>query len=196
MFDRLTSEVSLSILIAILSIMTAFASYQSAAIDSTSGDNRATAMSILADSNYDSMWELSSLQDDLFFLNQAVLYADIDPEFADIAFENMTEGAQLAFGSEDEEALNTFFAESFSGSNDKWDEAQARLASAAEDSNRATAYQLTVMIMAVGVSFAAWASLAEEKGLSRRVFTLLSILCLIIGTIQMLSIPPNLVVIG
>jgi hypothetical protein len=72
------------------------------------------------------------------------------------------------------------------------DEAAA-FAIAAHDSNRAVAYQLSVLIMAVGLSFAAWASLAGEENKIRIVFLVLSLIALTIGLIHMFSIPGPLV---
>ena len=69
------------------------------------------------------------------------------------------------------------------------EEEEVAFDSAAHDSNRAVAYPLSVLIMAVGLSFAAWASLAGEENKIRIVFPVLSLIVLTIGLVHMFSVP-------
>jgi hypothetical protein len=49
--------------------------------------------------------------------------------------------------------------------------------------------QLVLMIMALGLAFAAWASLMKDESNSRKFFGLLAIITLIIGLFAYLAVP-------
>ena len=59
--------------------------------------------------------------------------------------------------------------------------------------NRGDGLQLVMLIMALGLAFAAWASLVKEESNMRLVFSLLAILTLVSGLITYLGVPTVIV---
>jgi len=70
-----------------------------------------------------------------------------------------------------------------------WEESDTNFETAGQWDNRGDGLQLVVLIMALGLAFAAWASLMKEENNMRAVFAVLSIVMLVYGTITYLGVP-------
>lgn len=179
----------LAFLIATLSMLTAYAAYKSAEIDSTSTDNYFLAQSHLNDAN--SLY-LERGQDIIYDFNaydSHIIYQDSNPEISDYYFDQLSDEALASMERPDGPFDREYYDAMYIEPKTILEEEEFVFDNAAHDSNRAVAYQLTVLIMAVGLSFAAWASLADEKNNLRPVFLVLSLITLVVGLIQMFSIP-------
>jgi hypothetical protein len=181
---------ALSVLIALLSVITAYAAYQSAAIDSTSTDNYFLAQSHLNDSNafylergQDIIYDFTTF--DSYIAHDILGNEELSEYYYDQLSEEFLESADREEGPFDDGYFDAIYEDAHATLGER-DEAFAK---ATHDSNRAVAYQLTVLIMAVGLSFAAWASLSEANKQVRFIFTFLSTAALIIGLGQMVIIP-------
>jgi predicted outer membrane protein len=186
----LTFNTILSFLIAILSVITALAAYRAAAIDSTSTDNYFLAQSYLNDSNalyleqgQDIVYDFSTY--DAYVANDILGNEELSGYYYDQLSDELLAGMEREEGPFDD----TYYTAMYKDAQETLELGEETFDSAAHDSNRAVAYQLTVLIMAVGLSFAAWASLSEKNKQVRFIFTVLSVVALVIGLGQMLSIP-------
>ncbi len=182
-------ETLLALIIAVLSVFTAYAAFKSAEIDSTSTDNYFLAQSYLNDAN--SLY-LERGQDIIYDFNaydSYNIYQEERPEISDYYYDQLSDEAIASMERPSGPFDQTYYDEMYIEPTSILEDEEIAFTSAAHDSNRAVAYQLTVRILAVGLSFAAWASLAEKENRLRNIFLGLSILALIIGLVQMLSIP-------
>lgn len=189
MLKWLTLNTVLSCLIATLSIVAAFAAYRAAIVDSTSTDNYFLAQSYLNDSNalyleqgQDIIYDFSAF--DAYVAHDILGNSELSDYYYDQLSDELLEGMDREEGPFDQVYYDAMYAEA----HDTLAFGKETFGKAAHDSNRAVAYQLTVLIMAVGLSFAAWASLAEKQKQTRFMFTMLSVATLAIGLGQMLTI--------
>lgn len=70
-----------------------------------------------------------------------------------------------------------------------WDESDANFELAGQWDNRGDGLQLVMLVMALGLAFAAWASLLKEESNMRLVFSAFAIVTLVIGVITYLNVP-------
>ena len=82
-----------------------------------------------------------------------------------------------------------YYDEMYADANAYFDESDANFAKAGEWNDRGDGLQVVLMIVALGLAFAAWASLLKEESNMRVLFALFALLTLVIGIIQYLAIP-------
>jgi len=70
-----------------------------------------------------------------------------------------------------------------------FDDSDANFGTAGEWNNRGDGLQIVLSIMALGLAFAAWASLLKEDSNMRLLFALFAVIALVIGVIQYLGLP-------
>jgi len=188
----LGNEVVLGLLIALLSVLTAVASYQGALADGAQNDFEIQGMKSLNDGNVlylesNQIWIQDDGNYDNWYINQ-----DISPDIAAYYEGNFTEllaGAIERNGADeypiDDEYVNELYADAY----ELFDESDASFQTANDWNGRGDQLQLVLTIMAIGLAFAAWASLNKEESNLRGFFSLLAIVSLIIGLIVYLSVP-------
>ena len=188
----LGNEVVLGLLIALLSVLTAVASYQGALADGAQNDFEIQGMKNLNDGNVlylesNQIWIQDDGNYDNWYINQ-----DISPDIAAYYEGNFTEllaGAIERNGADeypiDDEYVNELYADAY----ELFDESDASFQTANDWNGRGDQLQLVLTIMAIGLAFAAWASLNKEESNLRGFFSLLAIVSLIIGLIVYLSVP-------
>ena len=82
-----------------------------------------------------------------------------------------------------------YYHEMYATSTDLFDQSEAAYNKATEWDERGDGLQLVMLIMALGLAFAAWASLAKEESNMRLVFALFAIITLVAGVIQFFLVP-------
>jgi hypothetical protein len=70
-----------------------------------------------------------------------------------------------------------------------WDASDTNFELAGQWNERGDGLQLVMLIMALGLAFAAWASLVKEESNMRLLFSILAILTLVAGVIVYLGVP-------
>jgi hypothetical protein len=192
-FDRLGwlgSELVLGLLIGILSIGTAGASYQSSMADSDQTKYNVQAMQMLTDANSDYLTANQNIiQDytnyDSFYLNQD------KPDLSEYYKANFSEELTAGMGrSQDEPFDEPYYTAMYAEPEQKFTDADALFKKAEDFNTRGDQFQLVVLITAVGLAFAAWASLLDEKKKMRLLFGGLSIITFVIAIIAYLQVPP------
>jgi hypothetical protein len=175
----LGSDLILGFLVAFLSVLTALAAYLGAGADSNESDLNVEGQKQLTEANS-------------FYLeaNQFVLYdytmydgwyvAD-DPDIADYFFGNfsieLTDSMDRPEGPFDDQ----YYDEMYGDADGLYDEALDYFDQAQAAGERAIRMQLLVLIFAVGLALAAYASLLQLGNLIRVVFTFASMLALFLG---------------
>ena len=184
----LGSEIVLGSLIAILSIFTAFASWQGSIADSKQSEHELMAMQHLNDGNAE---YLSANQ---FIVYDYTMYdgwyTTSDPVHEEYYQNSYSESLQNALAADpenpfSEEYYDSMYAEAYS----YWADFDTDSETAGQWNERGDDLQLVMLIMALGLAFAAWASLGKEESNMRSLFSLLAIITLVMGVIWYLNVP-------
>lgn len=182
----LGSEVFLGTLIALLSILTALASWQSSVADSNQSAFELKAMENLNNGNAE---YISANQYIIYDYNMYDgWYTADDPELAEYYQSSYTQELQdaLAVNPEDpfsDEYYDTMFAEAYA----YWEEFESNMQIAAQWNQRGDELQMVMLIMAVGLAFVAWASLLGPESRMRMLFSIMALLTLIGGVIMIMA---------
>jgi hypothetical protein len=195
LFEKLRflgSELILGTLIAVLSVSTAYASYQGAMADSEQNKFEIAGMKALNDGNAEYLsGNQTWIQDDGNYDNWYINY-ETNPDIAAYYEGNFTEELTAAIerngGDEypmDEQYVESIYAEA----NNYWEESDTSFGIAGQWDDKGDLLQLVVLIMALGLTFAAWASLLKDESKMRVLFAVFSILMFVYGLITFLTIP-------
>jgi hypothetical protein len=184
----LGSEIVLGTLIAILSVFTALASFQGAMADSKQNEFEISGMKNLNDGN------ASYLEANQFIVYDYTMYdgwyTTDDEEKAAYYEENYSEQliADLA-ANPDNPFSEAYYEAMYAEANDYWDESDTSFELAGQYDEKGDALQLVMLLMALGLAFAAWASLLKEESNMRIIFALASIIVFIYGIVTYLGVP-------
>jgi len=184
----LGNEIALGTLIALLSVLTALASWQGSIADSKQSEYELLAMQNLNDGNAE---YLSANQ---FIVYDYTMYdgwyiTDSEDQAAYYEF-NFSKTLQNAIATDpdnpfSDEYYDTMHATAY----EYWDSFDANSEVAGQWNNRGDGLQLVMLIMALGLAFAAWASLLKEDSHMRLLFSTFAVLTLIAGIVTYLGVP-------
>ena len=186
--DRLTSEVVLGTLVVILSVFTAYVAYQGALMDSASSGHEVEAQRVLANSNTDYLLANQTAILDYQTYDNYRVNLDVDDFAADYYRGNFSEELEKAIERPDGPFDDAYYEELFGEAEAELDRAFEIYDLAGEEGDKADAYQQVMLILAVGLSFAAWASLVAEGNRMRLVFTVLAVVAFVGGLIRYLTL--------
>jgi hypothetical protein len=184
----LGNEVVLGTLIAVLSVFTAVASFQGSLADSKQNENEVKGMQSLNDGNAE---YISANQ---FIVYDYTMY---DGWYtADTA--DKEEYYQTSYSAELQESIaanpddpfsEVYYDSMLASANALWTESDTAFETASQWDNRGDGLQLVVLLMALGLAFAAWASLLKEESNMRLLFSALAVIMLVFGVISYLNVP-------
>lgn len=179
---KLGSDLMLGFLVAFLSVLTALAAYQGSIADSQESDLNVAGQKQLTEAN---SFYLETNQFVLYDYNMYDgWYVTEDPDIADYFYANFSEeliaSMDRSEGPFDDEYYDSMYADAdslYDEALDYFDQAQAA-------GERAIQMQLVVLIFAVGLALAAYASLIKPEKRIRAVFAIASTLAFIMGLIS------------
>ena len=180
-------DVVLAFIISILSILTAYASYQATWLDNVSNDNAILAQALLTDSNLDSIRRTFDSMRDIRLADNYETLLNSEPMRAIANFELMSEEA-LASWERSDSFDEIYWDEIYGYSEDLFEEHITILEEAERDGNRAISYQRIVLTMAIALSFAAWASFSDEMSRIQLVFVAFATIGALIGLGQLIQL--------
>ena len=184
----LGSEVALGALIAILSIFTAFASWQGSVADSKQSEHELKAMQHLNDGNAEYLSANQFIVYDFTMYDGWYTADTADKE--EYYQASYSEPLQTAIAADPENPFSEEYYENmYAIAYDYWDQFDTDSEIAGQWNNRGDGLQLVMLIMALGLAFAAWASLGKEESNMRSLFSLLAIITLVIGVGYYLLVP-------
>jgi hypothetical protein len=186
----LSNEFVLGALITLLSIFTAVASYQGAMADSEQSKNELMGMKFQNDGNAEYLTANQQVSQDYTYFDNWYLNQETNPDIAEYYQNDFSESLQSAIA-RDENAVwdEQYYDEMYATSTDLFDQSEAAYNKATEWDDRGDQLQLVMLIMALGLAFAAWASLAKEESNMRLVFAIFAIITLVAGVIQFFLVP-------
>lgn len=184
----LGNEILLGTLIALLSIFTAFASWQGSIADSKQSEHELLAMQDLNDGNAE---YLSANQFIVYDYTMYDGWYTTDSEDKAAYYEaSYSEELQTALATDPENPFSDAYYDAMRATAyDYWASFDANSETAGQWNNRGDGLQLVMLIMALGLAFAAWASLLKEESSMRLLFSAFALITLIAGVITYLGVP-------
>lgn len=186
-----SNEIFLGTMIAILSVFTAFASYQGAMSDSEQNKYEILGMQQLNDGNAEYLRANQDITQDYNYFDNWYLNVDERPEIGSYYEENFSEALTAAFerdqGVWDDEYYNEMYADATS----LWDESDTNFDLASQYDERGDQLQLVMLITALGLAFVAWASLLGAESNMRVFFAILGAIALAAGIFAYLTLVPS-----
>jgi hypothetical protein len=185
----LGNEIILGTLIALLSVFTAYASWQGSIADSKQNESEVKAVQELNDGNAE---YLSANQFIVYDYTMYDGWYTTDSEDKAAYYESSySDELQNAIATNPDEPFSEAYYEAmYASANDYWEQSDANYELAGQFDNRGDGLQLVMLIMALGLAFAAWASLLKEEGRMRLLFALFAAITLIAGLITYLVAVP------
>jgi hypothetical protein len=166
------------------------ASYQGAMADSEQSKNELMGMKFQNDGNAEYLTANQQVSQDYTYFDNWYLNQETNPDIAAYYQNDFSESLQSAIA-RDENAVwdEQYYDEMYATSTDLFDQSEAAYNKATEWDDRGDQLQLVMLIMALGLAFAAWASLAKEESNMRLVFAIFAIITLVAGVIQFFLVP-------
>jgi hypothetical protein len=184
----LASEILLGTLVAILSVMTAWAAYLGALSDSAEGDANVEAQKILSLSNTEFLRANQDIVQDYTMYDGYYINLDRDPELADYYEANFSDELLASLERDSGPFDDPYYDAIYAEADSTYDEAGAKFDQAQQAGERANRFQLAGLIFAVGLALAAWASIIRAESSLRPVFSIISLVTLSYGAVMFFSL--------
>ncbi|MBI5839361.1 MAG: hypothetical protein HZB19_04605 [Chloroflexi bacterium] len=186
----LGNEILLGTMIAVLSVFTAVASYQGSMADSDQNKSELEGMQLLNDGNAEYLTANQQVSQDYTYFDNWYLNQDERPDIAEYYQNDFSESLQAAI-ERDPDAVwdDQYYEEMYAISTDLFDQSEAAFSKGAEWDERGDALQGVMLILALALAFAAWASLMKDESNMRILFALFSVIMFVWGVIAFLNVP-------
>lgn len=186
----LGNEILLGMLITVLSVFTAIASYQGALADGNQNDAEIQGMQALNDGNAEYLTENQNISQDYTYYDNWYLNQDSNPEAADYYQFNFSQQLQDAIARDPNTVWDDqYYTNMAATSSELFATSETDFILASNWNERGDWLQLVLTIMAIGLAFAGWASINKEESNLRAFFSLFSIITLIIGLFYFFATP-------
>jgi hypothetical protein len=186
----LGNEIILGTLIALLSVFTAVASLQGSVADGKQNDFEILGMKSLNDGNAEYLRSNQDITQDYNYFDNWYLNLDERPDVAEY-YQGSFSQALLDAVDRNPDAVwdDQYYEAVYADANAYFDDSDANFEIAGQWNDRGDRLQLVLMIMALGLAFAAWASLLKAEGNMRVLFALFAVMTLAIGVVAYLGVP-------
>jgi hypothetical protein len=184
----LSSEFVLGSLVAILSIFAAVSGYQSSMADSDQTKYNVQGQQMLTDANAEYLSANQMIVYDYTMYDG--WYTTDEEEKAEYYQVSMSEELQAEMTANPEEPFSeAYYAAMYTEPQAMFDEADVLFELAEQFNGRGDALQLILMVSALGLALAAWASLLNDESYVRISFAIFSIALLIYSVILYVNVP-------
>ena len=186
----LGNEIILGTLIALLSVFTAVASLQGGQADGKQNDYEILGMKSLNDGNAEYLRSNQDITQDYNYFDNWYLNQDERPDVAEY-YQGSFSQALLDATNRDPDTVwdEQYYEAVYADANAYFDDSTANFEIAAQWNDVGDQLQLVLMIMALGLAFAAWASLLKDESNMRVLFALFAVMTLALGVITYLNVP-------
>ncbi|MBL8098332.1 MAG: hypothetical protein JNK81_04080 [Anaerolineales bacterium] len=189
----LGNEIFLGTMIALLSVFTAVASYQGAMADSEQNKYEILGMQALNDGNAEYLTSNQYISQDYSYYDNWFLNVDERPEIAEYYEFNFSPELQEAIARDNGIWDDEYYDAMYAVPADLFDQSDINFEIGSQWDERGDQLQLVMLVMALGLAFAAWASLMSAGSNMRYLFSTLAIIALIAGIISYLVLVPTVV---
>ncbi len=199
LFEKLRflgSEIVLGLLIAVLSVGTAYGSYQGAMADSEQNKYELEGMKALNDGNTEYLRVNQDVSQDFNYFDNWYANLDTNPDMADYYFDSMSVElgglVQKMVDGQDvtDDEWQAYDDAKFADAYAYFEASDVAFEQAGAYDEKGDQLQLMVLYMALGLAFVAWSSLLKEESKLRVVFAAFGIIMLIVGVVTYITIPP------
>lgn len=181
--DRLKwlgSNLMLGFLVTALSIFTAVANYSTYLVGGRASDYQAEGDRLLANANTEYIQATQYIIVDYTMYDGYYLNYNKDNDVATYYHDNFSEPLKASLD-RDKPFDSTYNDAMYATADKSFDEAFAKIDLSNTEGEREAGYQLAMLVTAVGLAFAAYASLLDEANRLRRVFALMSLIMLVLS---------------
>jgi hypothetical protein len=176
----LGSNLMLGFLVTILSIFTAVANYSTYVVGGKASDYQAEGDRLLANANTEYIQATQYIIVDYTMYDGYYINYDKDSDVANYYHDSFS--AALRANMDRDKLFDSTYTDTMYATADaSFNEAFVKIDQSNAESEREAGYQLAMLITAVGLAFAAYASLLDEANRLRRVFALMSLSMLILS---------------
>jgi hypothetical protein len=186
LFQKFGSNLFLGFLVTALSVFTAATNYATYQVSGTASGYDTEGTRLLAYSNTEYVRATQFIIQDYTMFDGYYIQQSVDDFAAEYYQSNFSPELQASY---DRDAAfdNQYYDEMYAYSDDLFDQAfkQFDLANAA--SAREAGFQLSMLVAAVGLAFAAYASLLDDENRMRPMFALMSFGLLVVSVLQALA---------
>jgi hypothetical protein len=184
----LTADLVLGSLVAILGIVTAVAGYQSSMADSDQTKYNVQGQQMLTDANAEYLTANQLIVYDYSLYDGYYTADTIEKE--EYYQSSFSEELQNSMAENSEDIFNdTYYDAMYADAQAMFDESDNLFNLAEEFNERGDKLQLVMLISAIGLGFAAWASLLKEENRMRLFFAIVSIAMLVYAIIIYVGVP-------
>ena len=189
-FSFLGKEIILGTLIALLSIFTTLASLQGSMADGKQNEYEILGMKSLNDGNAEYLRANQDITQDYNYFDNWYLNLDERPDVAEY-YQGSFSQALIDAMDRDPDTVwdDQYYNDVYADADAYFDDSDANFETAGEWNNRGDGLQIVLSIMALGLAFAAWASLLKEDSNMRLLFALFAVVAPVIGVIKYLGLP-------
>lgn len=191
-FSFLSNEIFLGTMIALLSAFTAIASYQGAMSDSEQNKFEILGMQTLNDGNAEYLRANQDITQDYNYFDNWYINAEERPEIAEYYQTSFSDQLTAAIKRDPETVWDEqYYTDMYTDATVLWDESDTNFDLASQWDERGDQLQLVMLIMALGLALAAWASLLGAESTMRTLFSLFGLLAFIAGLFIYLTMVPT-----
>lgn len=177
---RLGSNLTLGLLVTILSVFTALANYSTYVVGDKASDYKREGDRYLADSNTEYISASQFIIVDYTMYDNYYVNFNVD-DFNTEYYQSQFSDSLKASVDRNSPFDDQYYEEMYANANAQFAAAFEQFDLASVASARESGYQLAMLIAAVGLAFAAYASLLAEDNRLRGVFALMSLVMLALG---------------
>lgn len=189
-FRLLGNEILLGTMIALLSVFTAVSSYQGAMADSEQNKFEILGMKNLNDGNAEYLRSNQDITQDYNYFDNWYLNETERPDVAEYYQASFSQALQDAIARDPNTVWDDqYYEDIYADANQYFDDSDLNFELGAQWDERGDQLQLVMLIMALGLAFAAWASLLKEESNMRLIFALFAIITLVAGLITYIAVP-------
>ena len=179
----LGSNLALGLLVTLLSVFTALTNYSTYKAGNEASDLKAEGDRQLANSNTEYISASQFIIVDYNMYDNYYVNVDVDNAKAEYYQSQFSDDLTASVG-RDDPFDDQYYTAMYKDAEDLFNEAFATFDRAQVLDDQEGGFQFAMLIAAVGLSFAAYASLLEETNRLRSVFAALSIVAFVLGIIQ------------
>ena len=181
-------EITLGTLIAVLSIFTGVASYQGSMSDSDQNKYQNEGMQALTDGNAEYLTANQYIIYDFSLYDNWAVNEDGDK--AQYYKDNFSPELTKSLAVTPDDPINDAYYEAmYKTATDYFTDADTKFNLAESFNTRGDQLALVVLITAIGLAFAAWASLLDSTSKMRLLFSALAIITTVLGILAYLTVP-------
>jgi hypothetical protein len=190
-FGFMVGEIFLGTMIALLSVFTAVASYQGSMSDSEQNKYEILGMQQLNDGNAEYLRANQDITQDYNYFDNWYINVDERPDIGEYYQLNFSEALQAAIERNPEVVFDDqFYEEMYLDAIELWDESDTNFDLASQWDERGDQLQLVMLVMALGLAFAAWASLLGAESNMKLLLSLFGFIMFLAGLFTYLFMVP------